>query len=110
MSTKRHSDALARWSGACNPSGIANAIVRAQREILAEPGKGTVAVTSDPAVRLMVSQLAYLCGVWDGVSDPARFSCGEAADQCEAAGANNSIPTDDAVMNHFAAQQEEERS
>jgi len=61
---KRHKDALAIQEGACNPSGIANAIVRAQREILDEPGsRGTDSVTSDPAVRLMVHQLAYICGV-----------------------------------------------
>lgn len=61
---KRHNDALAIQCGACNPSGIALAIVEACREIRAQQNhKGTAEITSDPAVRLMVHQLAYLTGV-----------------------------------------------
>lgn len=64
---KRHNDALAIQLGACNPSGIAHSIVAACAEIRAEPGyTGTAQITSDPAVRLMVHQLAFICGVISG--------------------------------------------
>jgi hypothetical protein len=47
--------------GACNPSGIAHSIVDACREIRQyDPAASTV---QDPAVRLMVYQLASVCGV-----------------------------------------------
>jgi hypothetical protein len=50
--------------GACNPSGIALSIVQACREMRAEPDhQGTDAITSDPAVRAMVHQLAFICNV-----------------------------------------------
>ena len=60
---KRHSDAIAIQAGACNPSGIALAIVRACQEMRETPGTGTDMLTNDPAIRLMVHQLAYLCNV-----------------------------------------------
>jgi len=56
---KRHQDALAIQCGACNPSGIALAIVDACREARAERKDAT----QDAAVRLMVHQLAFLCNV-----------------------------------------------
>jgi hypothetical protein len=58
----RFRDALAIVDpGACNPSGIAQAIFDACREIrMHEPGKGTA---GDPAIRLMVYQLATICEV-----------------------------------------------
>lgn len=60
---KRHRDALAIQLGAVNPSGIAISIVEACREMRAEPDhKGTAQITSDPAIRLMVHQLAFICG------------------------------------------------
>jgi dienelactone hydrolase len=59
---KRHSDAIAIQLGACNPSGIALSIVEACREIRAGSAyNGTADITSDPAVRLMVHQLAFIC-------------------------------------------------
>lgn len=70
---KRHNDAIAIQAGACNPSGIALAIVDACREIRESDGfSGTAQICSDPAVRLMVHQLAFICGLacdfhsWDG--------------------------------------------
>ena len=67
---KRHSDAIAIQLGACNPSGIAHSIVSACQEIRAETGfTGTAQITSDPAIRLMVHQLAFICGVIGGVED-----------------------------------------
>ena len=62
--SKRHSDALFIQEGACNPSGIALAIVSACKEMRDEPDhKGTDEITSDPAIRLMVHQLAFICSV-----------------------------------------------
>jgi hypothetical protein len=63
--SKRYTDALAISAGACNPSGIAYSIIDACHEIRSGPdykSRGTMAITSDPAVRLMVYQLAFLCG------------------------------------------------
>jgi hypothetical protein len=70
---KRHRDAIAIQAGACNPSGIAHSIVEACAEIRALPDHtGTKQITGDPAVRLMVHQLAYICnvaGLDDGYSE-----------------------------------------
>ena len=62
---KRNSDALAIQQGACNPSGICHAIIKACQEIRDEPNSGTDRIRNDPAVRLMVHQLAYLCGTYE---------------------------------------------
>ena len=62
---KRHQDALYISAGACNPSGMANSLVSACKECINEG----VQQQTDPAVRLIVSQIAYICGIWDGVSD-----------------------------------------
>ena len=43
--------------GACNPSGIAHAIIEACREARAEG----IGPAKDAAVRLMVTQLAWVC-------------------------------------------------
>lgn len=68
---KRHKDALGIQMGACNPSGIAHSLVAACSEIRAEPDhRGTDQITSDPAVRLMVHQLAFICGINSG------YDCG----------------------------------
>lgn len=61
---KRHDDALYIVNpGACNPSGVAHAIIRACQEIRALPNTGTTTIREDPAIRLMVYQLAFLCNV-----------------------------------------------
>jgi hypothetical protein len=43
----------------------------------------------DAAVRLIVSQLAYICGIWDGVADFARkpdfYECTRECEKKEAA-------------------------
>lgn len=83
---KRHNDALAIQHGACNPSGIALSIVEACREIRAQSYyNGTKDITSDPAVRLMVHQLAYICGIINGVEDFAdsmRINFGDCMEIC----------------------------
>jgi hypothetical protein len=57
--TKRHSNAIAISDGACNPSGIAHSIIEACQEIR-EANGGTQAMYDDPALKLMVHQLAFL--------------------------------------------------
>jgi hypothetical protein len=60
----RFRDALAIVNpGACNPSGIANAIVEACREI--RDHEPTASTARDPAIRLMVYQLASVVSVAD---------------------------------------------
>jgi len=71
--TKRHSDAIAIQDGACNPSGIAHSIIAAIAELRADPGTAsTAAICGDSAVRLMVHQLAFICGVTNGIEDMAK--------------------------------------
>jgi hypothetical protein len=60
----RFRDALAIVDpGACNPSGIALSIAEACREIREHETVGTNEMCQDPAIRLMVYQLASICGV-----------------------------------------------
>lgn len=56
---RRFRDATLIQQGACNPSGVANSIVRACREVHEEKGD----TRTDPAIRLMVHQLAFICNV-----------------------------------------------
>jgi hypothetical protein len=67
----RHRDALAIQLGACNPSGIAHSILDACRE-MREQGVGTAQMCADPALRLMVHQLAFVCGVTSGAEELAK--------------------------------------
>jgi hypothetical protein len=70
----RFRDALAIVNpGACNPSGIAHSIVDACREI--RQHEPTASTAQDPAVRLMVYQLASVCGVADYALD--RYTADE---------------------------------
>jgi hypothetical protein len=55
----RFDNALMIQEGACNPSGIAHSLVNACHECIA----AGVSQRTDPAVRLIVHQLAYLCNV-----------------------------------------------
>jgi hypothetical protein len=60
---KRFRDALViDTPGACNPSGIALSIVEACKECRDE-GYGTAQIYADPAIKLMVHQLASITGV-----------------------------------------------
>ena len=49
--------------GACNPSGIALSIADACREMREHESGDTQRICQDPAIRLMVYQLASICGV-----------------------------------------------
>ena len=63
MSYNRNSDAIAISDGACNPSGIAHAIIAACQDMRDNEHAGTAEICADPAIRLMVHQLAFLVGV-----------------------------------------------
>jgi hypothetical protein len=79
---KRHNNAIAIQLGACNPSGIAHAIIEACREMRGEPNhKGTAEICSDAAVRLMVHQLAFLCRASE--IDASLTLYGELSRACE---------------------------
>jgi hypothetical protein len=54
--------------GASNPSGIAHAIVAACAEVRNEGGS----TATDPAVRLMVTQLAWVCHADSHIDDYGR--------------------------------------
>jgi hypothetical protein len=74
----RFRDALAIVDpGACNPSGIARSIVEACREIREHETVGTKETCQDPAIRLMVYQLASICGVAEYALE--RYIADEAA-------------------------------
>jgi hypothetical protein len=74
----RFRDALASVNpGACNPSGIAHSIIEACCEIREHEPIGSTA--DDPAIRLMVYQLASVCGVPDYTLE--RYIADEAACQ-----------------------------
>ena len=75
---QRFADALAISAGTCNPSEIARTLVAALNEIQA----GTEDKCSDPAVQLIVSQLAYICGIWNKVSPWARSDFFAASEAC----------------------------
>ena len=49
--------------GACNPSGVALSIADACREMHEHENVDTKRICQDPAIRLMVYQLAHLFGV-----------------------------------------------
>ena len=87
---KRHEDAIFISDGACNVSGIADSLIEACQEARRT---GTGDPQSDPAVLLIVSQIAYLVGIWDGVSDwqNTSWQFGLARDACRAAIAQEAV-------------------
>ena len=77
----RHRDALLiAETGACNPSGIVITLSHACRQVIREGG----AQRTDPAVRLIGLQLAFLLDV-GGVIDPAEYA--RLTDACRTRGA-----------------------
>jgi hypothetical protein len=63
--------------GACNPSGIALSIADACREMREQESGDTQRICQDPAIRLMVYQLASICGVAEYALE--RYIADEAA-------------------------------
>lgn len=61
MARSRHKDALAIQQGACNPIAITNTLKEHIAEFQNEPGyTGFDQMREDPALRLIVHQLAHL--------------------------------------------------
>lgn len=83
---KRHKDALAIQEGAVNPIAIINSMKAACEEIRKEEAfHGTASMTEDPALRLMVHQLAFICGIINGIEDFANrhmMNYGDCAEAC----------------------------
>lgn len=102
----RHEDALFIQEGACNPVAIAGTIHQHMLKMHRDKC-GHDAIRTDPAIRLMIHQLAYLCHIpamehspycdmymADPAHDPAecescryyqRFSYSKAMEDCRAA-------------------------
>jgi hypothetical protein len=62
----RFQDAIDISAGACNPIAITGVIHKHMLEML---DKGMTTIRQDPAIRLMVYQLAYLCGADGSFND-----------------------------------------
>ena len=93
----RFRDALAIVDpGACNPSGIALSIAEAYGEIREHETAGTKEMCQDPAIRLMVYQLASICGVAEYALD--RSIVDEAA--CKERLAELGLPSAPAELSH----------
>ncbi len=67
--------------GGCNPAGIAHAVIDACRQVLLEGG----APASDPAVRLMVTQLAWVCSADNADSEAYGALMAECSRRVQAA-------------------------
>ena len=81
---KRHADALLISDGACNPSGIAHAIVAGCKEMIEAGTYGEA--KSDPALRLMVYQLGFLLGFNEVSMQAGNSDWFDWRDACRAAG------------------------
>jgi len=65
--------------GACNPSGVAFSIADACREMREHEQSDSKTICQDPAIRLMVYQLASLFGVAGAQYDVVHYINDEAA-------------------------------
>jgi hypothetical protein len=59
VAINRFDDAIGIQAGACNMSGVTRSLVRCINQCRAE----NVDVRSDAAIRMIVHQMAFLCGV-----------------------------------------------
>jgi hypothetical protein len=78
MARNRFDNAIAITEGACNPSGIALSLAAACKECLDQG----VSQRTDPAVRLIAYQLAYILNVRE--FDDSLSAFGEALNACRA--------------------------
>jgi hypothetical protein len=62
--SKRFEQANFIAQGACNPTAIALSIHEAGKECIRE-GMGTAQICADPAIRLMLHQLDYICKMYE---------------------------------------------
>jgi hypothetical protein len=67
--------------GACNPSGVALSIADACPELRGHENVDTKSICQDPAIRLMVYQLAQLFGVAGAQYDVVHYIADEVACQ-----------------------------
>jgi hypothetical protein len=74
----RFRDALVN-PGACSPSGVALSIADACREMREHENVDTKRICQDPAIRLMVYELAHLFGVAGAQYDVVHYMADEAA-------------------------------
>src|SRR5260370_41786111 len=65
--------------GPCNPGGVALSIAEACREMHEHENADTEHICQDPAIRLMVYQLAHLFGVAGSQYDLDHYMTDEAA-------------------------------
>jgi len=70
---KRCEDALFIDAGACNPRAITRTILRTM-DAMAEKGADHPTICHDPAIRLMLHHLAFLCGVDAMAMEHERYS------------------------------------
>ena len=75
----KESDAVFAQAGACNPVALANSFLTHAKPILHETG--TDAVCNDPALRLIVHQLAHLMRLSEFDLDLSAY--GDALEHCE---------------------------
>mgnify|MGYP003469979309 FL=1 len=69
--SKRNQNAVTAQGGACNPIPMSRALQDGVEEMKAEDPNGYFEkVRNDPALRLIVHQLAYIMRVSDGVGLP----------------------------------------
>lgn len=67
---KRFSDAIAIQGGACNVVAIVNSLLAAAKDAREE----NVQPCEDPAVRLIVHQLAHLCNNHQVDTEPSEYN------------------------------------
>ena len=79
MPRNRYHNALLIQEGACNPSGITHALLSAIQELHAEKAD-TFTIRSDPAVRLIAHQLAWILRLSEFDRDLDAY--GRALDTC----------------------------
>ena len=76
--TNRFQDALAIQLGACNIAGMARTLVSACDEVTATHGF----IPNDPAIKLIVHQMAYIAGIISGVEEFYRGTYHDCDNAC----------------------------
>lgn len=79
--TNRFNDALSIIDGVCSIPQIARTLVKSCNEALRSPE--FYSLDSDPAIRLIISRLAYLTGIWNGVGEFDNGTQSECRALCE---------------------------
>ena len=77
MSFTKEQDAIAIQAGACNPRAIAHSFIKHANDM---SKRGTDSIRQDPALRLMVHQLAFLMNI--GEIENGITVYGDLMDKC----------------------------